>query len=293
MAVNSPPQAPLTVRESRRPSCLSRAPESTSARRRHFRRVSGPTPVRITETSQHHQLFQVAYLPTLAQVVRFAAPALMAGNAGLLKHASNVPQAALYLGTLFERAGFPEGSFATLLIGASRVDGVIRDRRVAAVTLTGSEGAGRAIGATAGDVLKKAVLELGGSDPFIVMPSANLEAAVEVAVKARTLNNGQACINSKRFIVHSDIYDQFAAKFAVRMGALVVGDPADASTDIGPLATEQGLLDIEELVDDARAKGAQILTGLTFRTSRECYLVICLVSFRRRCRRGVSALRVR
>lgn len=195
------------------------------------------------------------------QVVRFAAPALMAGNPGLLKHASNVPQAAVYLGTLFARGGFLDGAFATLLIGAGRVENVIRDPRVAAVTLTGSEGAGRAIAATAGDVLKKAVLELGGSDPFIVMPTADLDNAVEVAVKARTLNNGQACINSKRFIVHSEIYDTFATKFAVRMGALAVGDPADAATEIGPLATERGLHDIEELVDDARERGAQILTG--------------------------------
>lgn len=195
------------------------------------------------------------------QVVRFAAPALMAGNAGVLKHASNVPQAAIYIGELFERAGFPNGAFSTLLIGSGRVEAVIRDPRVAAVTLTGSEGAGRSIGATAGDVLKKAVLELGGSDPFIVMPSAKLDAAVETAVKARTANNGQACINAKRFIVHEDIYDQFARKFAERMGALVVGDPAAETTEIGPLATESGRSDIEELVDDARDKGATILTG--------------------------------
>lgn len=195
------------------------------------------------------------------QVIRFAAPALMAGNAGVLKHASNVPQSAKYLGELFTRAGFPEGAFATLLIGSGRVEGVIRDPRVAAVTLTGSEGAGRAIAATAGDVLKKAVLELGGSDPFIVMPSANLDAAVTTAVKARTSNNGQACINAKRFIVHADIYDDFAQKFAECMRALTVGDPASTTTDIGPLATESGRRDIEELVDDAREKGASILTG--------------------------------
>lgn len=195
------------------------------------------------------------------QVVRFAAPALMAGNAGVLKHASNVPQAAVYLGTLFTRAGFPEGAFSTLLIGSRRVEAVIRDPRVAAVTLTGSEGAGRAIGATAGDVLKKAVLELGGSDPFIVMPSADLDAAVETAVKARTSNNGQACINAKRFIVHTEVYARFAEAFAVRMGELVIGDPAAAGTAIGPLATESGRSDLEELVEDARAKGAVILTG--------------------------------
>lgn len=197
------------------------------------------------------------------QVVRFAAPALMAGNAGVLKHASNVPQSALYLGELFTRAGFPAGAFSTLLIGSRRVEAVIRDPRVAAVTLTGSEGAGRAIGATAGDVLKKAVLELGGSDPFIVMPSANLDAAVETAVRARTTNNGQACINAKRFIVHRGIYDEFARKFADRMSALTVGDPATGSTDIGPLATESGLSDIEVLVEDARSNGATILVGGT------------------------------
>lgn len=195
------------------------------------------------------------------QVIRFAAPALMAGNAGILKHASCVPQSAIYLGELFTRAGFPEGAFGTLLIGASRVEGVIRDSRVAAVTLTGSEGAGRSIAATAGDVLKKAVLELGGSDPFIVMPSARLEDAIETAVKARTTNNGQACINAKRFIVHADVYDAFAAGFAERMAALTVGDPADEATQIGPLSTEQGLRDIEALVEDARSHGAAILAG--------------------------------
>lgn len=195
------------------------------------------------------------------QVVRFAAPALMAGNAGVLKHASNVPQSAVYIGELFARAGFPQGAFSTLLIGSRRVEAVIRDPRVAAVTLTGSEGAGRAIGATAGDVLKKAVLELGGSDPFIVMPSAKLDDAVATAVKARTSNNGQACINAKRFIVHEDVYDEFARLFAERMAALVVGNPADPATQIGPLATESGREDIEVLVEDARDKGASILTG--------------------------------
>lgn len=195
------------------------------------------------------------------QVVRFAAPALMAGNAGVLKHASNVPQAAVYLGALFTRAGFPEGAFSSLLIGASRVEEVIRDARVAAVTLTGSEAAGRAIAAAAGDVLKKAVLELGGSDAFIVMPSADVTTAVEIAVKARTTNNGQACINAKRFIVHGDVYDEFSALFTDRMAALAIGDPASPETELGPLATRSGLFDIEDLVDDAEAKGARILTG--------------------------------
>ncbi|MFV0451508.1 MAG: aldehyde dehydrogenase family protein [Propioniciclava sp.] len=195
------------------------------------------------------------------QVVRFAAPALMAGNAGLLKHASNVPRVAVYLGDLFTRAGFPGGAFSTLLIGSSRVAEVIRDPRIAAVTLTGSEGAGRSIAATAGDVLKKSVLELGGSDPFIVMPSADLEAAVEVAVRARTANNGQACINAKRFIVHTDVYDAFVESFTQKMAALVVGDPADEGTDIGPLSTASGRRDLAELVEDAREKGASVLTG--------------------------------
>jgi len=199
------------------------------------------------------------------QVMRFAAPALMAGNAGVLKHASNVPWSAQYLGGLFARAGFPEGAFGTLMIGSRRVADVIRDPRVAAVTLTGSEGAGRAVAAVAGDALKKAVLELGGSDPFIVMPSADLDAAIDVAVKARTTNNGQACINAKRFIVHEDVYDDFAAGFAARMAKLVVGDPADETTEIGPLATESGRHDIEELVEDAREKGATVLVGGTRR----------------------------
>lgn len=195
------------------------------------------------------------------QVVRFAAPALMAGNTGVLKHASNVPQSALYLGELFTRAGFPEGAFATLLIGSARVADVIRDPRVAAVTLTGSEGAGRSIAATAGDVLKKAVLELGGSDPFIVMPSADINAAVDTAVRSRTANNGQACINAKRFIIHQDIYDEFTTKFADKMSALTVGDPTDPATQVGPLATEAGRREVTELVEDARLKGAGIITG--------------------------------
>ena len=170
----------------------------------------------------------------LWQVVRFAAPALMAGNSGLLKHASNVPQSALYLDTLFERGGFPAGAFATLLIGSKAVEAVLHDKRVKAVTLTGSEPAGREVAATAAGQIKKAVLELGGSDPFIVMPSADLEKAVATAVTARVQNNGQSCIAGKRFIVHADIYDQFAALFAEKLSALVVGDPMDAATQVGP-----------------------------------------------------------
>lgn len=195
------------------------------------------------------------------QVVRFAAPALMAGNAGLLKHASNVPQAALFLDTLFERAGFPVGSFRALLIGGSEVADVLADPRVKAVTLTGSEEAGRSVASIAGDHIKKSVLELGGSDPFIVMPSADLDAAVSTAVRARISNNGQSCIAGKRFIVHADIYDDFAQAFADRMSALVVGDPLDPLTDVGPLATQAGRADLVELVDDAVGKGAQVLAG--------------------------------
>ena len=197
----------------------------------------------------------------LWQVVRFAAPALMAGNTALLKHASNVPGSAVYLDSVFERTGFPAGSFRTLLIGSREVDAVIRDRRVKAVTLTGSEGAGRAVAAAAGDQIKKSVMELGGSDPFIVMPSADLEAAAETAVKARVLNNGQSCIAGKRFIAHADIYDEFSALFAKKMGALNVGDPLDETVDVGPLATASGRDDLAELVDDAVAKGATVLTG--------------------------------
>ncbi|MBS1691897.1 MAG: NADP-dependent succinic semialdehyde dehydrogenase [Actinobacteria bacterium] len=197
----------------------------------------------------------------LWQVIRFAAPALMAGNTGLLKHASNVPQSAMYLDGLFEKGGFPPGSFRTLLIGSAEVAAVIDDRRVKAVTLTGSEPAGRSVASTAGQAIKKAVLELGGSDPFIVMPSADLDAAAATAVKARISNNGQSCIAGKRFIVHADVYDAFVERFVAAMRALVVGDPMDETTDVGPLATESGRDDVAELVDDAVAKGAQVLTG--------------------------------
>ncbi|MFJ3220061.1 NADP-dependent succinic semialdehyde dehydrogenase [Kitasatospora sp. NPDC086801] len=195
------------------------------------------------------------------QVIRFAAPALMAGNVGLLKHASNVPRTALALEELFRRAGFPEGCFQTLLIGSGAVEGVIRDRRVAAVTLTGSEPAGRAVAATAADEVKKAVLELGGSDPFVVLPSADLDAAVRTAVRARAQNNGQSCIAAKRFIVHTDVYDRFTAAFTEAMRALRVGDPMDEATDVGPLASRQGRDDLEELVEDARTHGARVECG--------------------------------
>jgi succinate-semialdehyde dehydrogenase/glutarate-semialdehyde dehydrogenase len=195
------------------------------------------------------------------QVLRFAAPALMAGNVGLLKHASNVPQTALYVEDAFRRADFPDGVFQTLLVGSKEVDALIADPRVAAVTLTGSEGAGQAVGAKAGHEIKKSVLELGGSDPYIVMPSADVARAAEVAVKARVQNNGQSCIAAKRFIVHEDVYDEFEGRFVEGMAKLAVGDPMDAGTDVGPLATASGRDDIVVQVEDARAHGARILTG--------------------------------
>ncbi|MEV1068966.1 NADP-dependent succinic semialdehyde dehydrogenase [Streptomyces sp. NPDC050263] len=197
----------------------------------------------------------------LWQVVRFAAPALMAGNVGLLKHASNVPQTALYLEDLFHRAGFAEGCFQTLLVGSGAVDDILRDERVRAATLTGSEPAGRAVASTAGEMVKKTVLELGGSDPYVVMPSADVDRAAQLAVTARVQNNGQSCIAAKRFIVHTDVYDDFAARFVAGMAALKVGDPLQEDTEVGPLASEQGRADLEELVDDARRAGADVLCG--------------------------------
>ncbi|MGW4028341.1 aldehyde dehydrogenase family protein [Streptomyces sp. NPDC004838] len=193
------------------------------------------------------------------QVVRFAAPALMAGNAGVLKHASNVPESALYLDTLFTRAGFPAGAFSTLLTGSGAVEAVIADSRIAAVTLTGSEGAGRAVGAAAGRAIKKTVLELGGSDPFVVFPSADIDQAATTAVAARMNNNGQSCIAGKRFIVHTDVYDRFARSFAEKVAALKVGNPLDETTDIGPIATVSGRDELAEQVDDALAHGARVL----------------------------------
>ncbi|WP_208025936.1 NADP-dependent succinic semialdehyde dehydrogenase [Amycolatopsis acidicola] len=197
----------------------------------------------------------------LWQAVRFAAPALMAGNTGLLKHASNVPQSALYLEDVLRRAGFPDGCFTTLLISSKQVEPVLRDPRVAAATLTGSEPAGRAVAAVCGDEVKHTVLELGGSDPFLVLPSADIGRAAEVAVTARVQNNGQSCIAAKRFIVHTDVYDAFAERFVARMRELTVGDPFDAGTQVGPLATEQGRAEVEELVADAVAAGATVLCG--------------------------------
>jgi len=197
----------------------------------------------------------------LWQVIRFAAPALMAGNVGLLKHASNVPQTAVLIEETFRAAGFPDGAFQTLLIGAASVERVLRDPRVRAATLTGSTPAGRSIGRIAGEELKPVVLELGGSDPFVVMPSADIEKAAQTAVTARVQNNGQSCIAAKRFIVHEAVADAFEELFVARMNALRVGDPLDEKTDIGPLANEQGLLDVEEYIGDAVAQGARVLCG--------------------------------
>jgi succinate-semialdehyde dehydrogenase / glutarate-semialdehyde dehydrogenase len=197
------------------------------------------------------------------QVLRFAAPALMAGNVGLLKHASNVPQCALAIEDLLARAGFTAGAFQTLLIGNDVVASVIEDRRVHAVTLTGSEGAGSAVAGTAGRALKKTVLELGGSDPFIVMASADLDSAVRTAVTARTINNGQSCIAAKRFIVEDGIYDAFEAKFVAGMRALRVGDPMDEATEIGPLATRSIRDELHEQVQASVSAGARLLCGGT------------------------------
>jgi succinate-semialdehyde dehydrogenase/glutarate-semialdehyde dehydrogenase len=197
----------------------------------------------------------------LWQAMRFAAPALMAGNVGLLKHASNVPQTALFLQDLFVRAGFPAGSFQTLLIGSGQVEAVLTDPRVRAATLTGSEAAGRAVAETAGRVLKKTVLELGGSDPFVVMPSADVARAAAVATTARCQNNGQSCIAAKRFLVHADVYDQFAEAFVANMSALRVGDPMAEDTEVGPLATEQGREDVAGQVRDAVDRGATVRCG--------------------------------
>ena len=195
------------------------------------------------------------------QVIRAAAPALMAGNVMLLKHSSNVPQCALMIEGLFGRAGFAEGVFQTLLIGSDKVDGLLNDPRIVAATLTGSEGAGVQVGMGAAKRIKKTVLELGGSDPFIVMPSANLAEAVETGVKARISNNGQSCIAAKRFIVSEKIADEFESRFVKAMQDLRVGDPFDEKTDVGPLATSAGRDDIKRDVESTVQAGGKLLTG--------------------------------
>ena len=197
----------------------------------------------------------------LWQVFRFAAPALMAGNVALLKHSSNVPQCALTIEEIFRRAGFPIGTFQALLIGTDQVQRVVADDRVVAVTLTGSESAGSQVARIAGKHLKKTVLELGGSDPFIVMPSANLNEAIGTAIKARIINNGQSCIAAKRFIIAQEIADEFEHRFVEGMEMLKVGDPMDETTDIGPLATIDILEGLDEQVRRTVAAGARLLTG--------------------------------
>lgn len=195
------------------------------------------------------------------QVVRFAAPALAAGNAGVLKHASNVPQCALALEALFREAGAPLGVFQTLLVESGRVEALVADPRVAAVTLTGSEAAGAAVGAAAGRALKPSVLELGGSDPFVVLPSADVAAAARAAVGARVINNGQSCIAAKRFVVHAAVYDEFVDAVTAGMGALRVGHPAEAGVDVGPLATAQIRRDLDDQVRRSVARGARLTCG--------------------------------
>ncbi len=195
------------------------------------------------------------------QVFRFAAPALMAGNVGLLKHASNVPQCALAIEEVFREAGFPEGVFQTLLIGSDRVERVLSDPRVVAATLTGSDAAGSRVASQAGRLIKTTVLELGGSDPYVVTPSAHLDAAVKTAVQARNQNNGQSCIAAKRFIVFDQIADEFERRFAEQVGTLRVGDPMDDSTDVGPLAMEQIVRGVDEQVRSSVRMGARVLIG--------------------------------
>jgi succinate-semialdehyde dehydrogenase/glutarate-semialdehyde dehydrogenase len=197
----------------------------------------------------------------LWQVVRFAAPALMVGNVGLLKHASNVPQTALLIEDIFRRAGLPEGAFSNLFVESKDVAAIIEDPRVAAVTLTGSERAGMSVAATAGHALKKSVLELGGSDPFIVLPSADLDATVQTAVDARVQNNGQSCIAAKRFIVVEEVADEFLRRFTEAMDALVVGDPFDPATQVGPIVTEAQREELVGQIEEARRQGAVVHGG--------------------------------
>jgi succinate-semialdehyde dehydrogenase/glutarate-semialdehyde dehydrogenase len=231
-------------------------------------RILAPEPI-VTDHAESYVRYEplgvvLAVMPwnfPLWQVFRFAAPALMAGNVGLLKHAGNVPQCALAIEALVRRAGFPRGSFQALLVEARQVETILADNRVAAVTVTGSEAAGRAVAAQAGWLIKKSVLELGGSDPFIVLPSADLDAAVSTAVKARTIANGQSCIAAKRFLIHEDVYDEFERRFVEGMAALKVGDPMLETTDIGPLATSKLAEDLGAQVAAAVAAGGRVLTG--------------------------------
>ena len=231
-------------------------------------RILAPEPV-LTEASHSYVRWEplgavLAVMPwnfPFWQVFRFLAPALMAGNVGLLKHAPNVPQCSLTIEALTRRAGFPRGSFQSLLLETHQVETVLGDSRVAAVTVTGSEAAGRAVAAQAGWLIKKSVLELGGSDPFLVMSSADLELAVETGAKARCINSGQSCIAAKRFIVMKDVYDQFVPRFVAAMERMRVGDPREAETQIGPIATRRLLDDLEAQVKSAVNAGARLLTG--------------------------------
>jgi succinate-semialdehyde dehydrogenase/glutarate-semialdehyde dehydrogenase len=195
------------------------------------------------------------------QVFRFAAPNLTAGNVGLLKHASNVPGCALAIQEVFEEAGYPEGAFTTLLVGSDKMEDVIADDRLAAVTLTGSEPAGRSVAETAGSHLKKTVLELGGSDPFVVLPDADIEDAAKTGAQARCINNGQSCIAAKRFVVHDDVYDEFVEEFTTEMESLTIGDPMEEGTDIGPQAREDLMNDLHEQVEESVNAGATVELG--------------------------------
>jgi succinate-semialdehyde dehydrogenase/glutarate-semialdehyde dehydrogenase len=234
----------------------------------HAARILAPEPIDLGASDAYVRLdplgIVLAVMPwnfPFWQVFRFLAPALMAGNVGLLKHASNVPQCALTIEALVRRAGFPRGVFQTLLIQASQVEMVLADERVAAVTLTGSESAGRAIAAQAGWLIKKSVLELGGSDPFIVMPSADLDVAAVAAARARCINSGQSCIAAKRFLIADAIYDDFEARFVAAMDAMKVGNPSLEETEIGPLASAALLDELDAQVKSAIQAGARLLTG--------------------------------
>jgi succinate-semialdehyde dehydrogenase/glutarate-semialdehyde dehydrogenase len=222
-----------------------------------------PIPTKATKSYVHYQPIGpvLAVMPwnfPMWQVIRFAAPALMVGNVGLLKHASNVPQTALAIEDLFRRAGLPPGVFTNLFVESKDVADLIHDPRIKAVTITGSERAGKSVAAAAGDALKKSVLELGGSDPFVVLPSADLDATVRTAVTARVQNNGQSCIAAKRFIVHQAVADDFLTRFTEAMDALVVGDPFDAATDVGPIVTETQRDELVNQVEAARTQGADV-----------------------------------